>query len=178
MNQNKPKSKKSTREEVERKPYVKATTAQIEARIESCFNFLLLGTPRKEIVRYVTKTEGCEWREVYRYIEAAYEQIRNSPAVDKEYEIARELLRRDALYQKAILKGDVRSALAVCDSRCELLGLFAPQKIDLVDKRQNPYASLNKEEAIIALAELETLKARTGPRLVPSPKDQGKRRTG
>ncbi len=164
MNQTKT-NKKSTREEVEK-------------RVAAVFMLWLNGVQGPDIVAYSTKTWGVGQWESYEYIKRAKALVKTHALVDLKEELGKALLRRESLYQSCVTSKDWRTALAVENDRCELLGLYAPQKVELTDNRENPYAHLNKEQSIQSLGELEALKARTRPHLVPSPKDQGKRKAG
>ena len=135
-----------------------ATREENEARVDVLFTLLVNGASDKECLQYCRQKWGLERAVSYLYLARAREEIKSNRAIDKEYELARELLRRDSLYKTAIQKEGVRSALAVADSRCALLGLFAPErhKVELSQK-ENAFEHLTKEEARFALETLESV---------------------
>ena len=140
-----------------KKTYTKSTREEVDARVDACFSLLLDGVRPKLIATYVADKWAVEERMSYYYIEKARDEIKTSKAVDRDFELGRELLRRDALYQKAIREEGVLAALAVCDSRCKLLGLFAPEQLQITDG-ENPYADLTCEEIDFALEAIDAVK--------------------
>ena len=135
----------------------RSTREEMATRIDAIFALLVKGVSNRDIIAYAIKTWALSAPHTYHLIEEARECIKKSHVYDRDYELARELLRRDALYQKATMSEGVRSALAVADSRCELLGLFEPIVIE--HRAENPYGHLTKEETRFALDTLDALQS-------------------
>jgi len=141
----------------------RSTREETEKRIDTIVLLLINGASPKEIITYAVKNWGVVPSRVYQYIEEARSVIRKSKSVDLDFELARELLRRDFLYQKALREEGVFAALAVAKDRCVLLGLYEPIRIQVT--QGNSYADLTKDEARAAL---ETLQKLLSTRTIPA----------
>ena len=89
-------------------------------------------------------------RMVDNYIQKATEAIKESAAIDRDYEIALANGRYEYLYTQSISGKDHRGALSVVQAKSKLLGLDAPTRTDITSdgKHVNPYMSMPKEELL------------------------------
>ena len=63
---------------VTKKPFVKASNAEIEIRVNQIIHFLIVGKTRGFILRHFAETENVSERTVDYYIERAWEDIKES----------------------------------------------------------------------------------------------------
>ena len=126
----------------------KPTKAEKEKRVLDVQDVLLMGLRPKEIWRYLAEKKKLEvsQRTVDRYIAEATEQIIAAAETHREYELGRAKKRLDHLYQRNIAIQDFKAALAVVRETNELLGLRAPQQVDLTMADKTIIVKLIKDE--------------------------------
>ena len=107
----------------------KITKAEMENRVTEVTDLLLKGAKRVQILQYVSKMNwNVTDRMVDNYIQKATEAIKESAAIDRDYEIALANGRYEYLYWKSISGKDHRGALSVVQAKSKLLGLDAPTR--------------------------------------------------
>jgi hypothetical protein len=116
---------------------MKATKAQIQARVEEVLAIRLDGAEFwhiREYAREKEQEEGSPWHlaegqkplsdpQLWRYIARADKLIAESCRASRKKLLRRHLAQRRSLYAKAVSAGDYRAALACLDSETKLLGL-------------------------------------------------------
>jgi hypothetical protein len=122
---------------------MKATNAQVQARVEEVLAIRLDGAEFwdvREYAREKEQEEGSAWHvaegdkplsdgQLWRYIGRADKMIAESCRASRKKLLRRHLAQRRNLYAKAVSQGDMRTALAAADSEAKLLGLFAPIRV-------------------------------------------------
>jgi hypothetical protein len=130
----------------------KATKQQTERRVEEFLRILLDGAEFWDIREYVRekeKEEGSAWHlpdgatplsdsQIRRLAARADALIGQSRERSRRKAIRLHLARRRNLYAKAVLAGDVRSALACLRDEAELLGLYPPKERKLEHSGKGP----------------------------------------
>ena len=110
----------------------KPTKAALKRRVSTVSELLLRGVSRGKICQYVT--DNTDWniteRTVDRYIATATEAIEKSADINLTFEVGRAIERREYLYQKGLTTQDFKFALSVEKDRGDLIGLYAPKKLE------------------------------------------------
>ena len=123
----------------------KATAARVQLRTEDVLRIRLDGAELwdvREYVREQEKIEGSPWHlgprqkslsdsQLYRYMAAADKLLATNLRAGRKKVIRRHLAQRRNLYGKAMVSGDLRTALAVLSDEARLLGLYPPAKHEL-----------------------------------------------
>jgi hypothetical protein len=149
----------------------RSTKVETEQRIEQVYKLLLGGAAFPDIREFASAPEQ-NWnvsdKQIRRYMTAAHERIQKYAQAKEATNFALALLRRDQLYAHAMGAGDFRTALAVDQDRCKLLGLYAPLKVAPTNPEGTlPYAPLSDSERAAALALLHAaLGAGSGGQIV------------
>jgi hypothetical protein len=111
----------------------KATVAQFEARVNKVMEMLILGLSRASILQYVTNS--TDWnvsdRQVDNYIADANREIEKHSETVRERELGKAIRRLEMLFQSCMKVQDYQRALAVQKELNELLGLKAPQRMEI-----------------------------------------------
>jgi hypothetical protein len=116
---------------------VKATKAQIEARLTELLRIRLDGAEFwdvREYVREKEQEEGPPWKlaggqkplsdgQLWRYLGRVDRLIAESCRASRKKLLRRHLAQRRNLFAKCVAAGDYRAALAAADSEAKLLGL-------------------------------------------------------
>ncbi|MGV4404945.1 hypothetical protein ACQ1PF_07935 [Ornithobacterium rhinotracheale] len=110
---------------------VKATSVEVEERIELTAKLLLRGKSYSEIVRLYAKKYDLAPRTVDNYIRRAKEKIKSIADIEKDYEMAKAFLQLDELYTKNMEIEDFRECRAIIESKSKLFGWAEAQKIDI-----------------------------------------------
>jgi hypothetical protein len=119
---------------------MKATKAQIDARVEEILRIRLDGAEIWDVREYVREKgqeKGSVWElppdakplsdsQLWRYIAKADKLIADSCRASRKKRLRRHLAQRRNLYAKAVIAGDHRAALAVLADEAKLLGLYPP----------------------------------------------------
>jgi hypothetical protein len=109
---------------------------EIARRVTDVFRWLLEGKSRDAIVELVGSDE-VEWtaapRTVDVYIAKARQRLEALSEVRREAELGKAIARLDALYEKALAEKQIRTALAIERERIILLGLKAPERIEITE---------------------------------------------
>jgi len=118
----------------------RVTKAELENRVDTIHDMLVLGVRRADICRFVS--EKTEWditeRQIDRYIADATELIKAAGELDREAEIATMKERLELLWRKDMQIQDYKAALAVLKERGSLLGIYAPDKKEVTGKDSGP----------------------------------------
>jgi hypothetical protein len=122
---------------------MKATKQQTERRVEELLRIRLDGAEfwdLREYVREKEKEEGSAWHlapgatplsdsQIRRLASRADALIAASRERSRRKAVRLHLARRRNLYAKAVLQGDIRTALAVLRDEAELLDLYPARKV-------------------------------------------------
>jgi hypothetical protein len=117
---------------------MKATKAQVEARVTELLRLRLDGAEFWDIREYVREKEqqdGSPWRlpagqkplsdsQLWRYLARVDQRIAESCRASRKKLRRRHLAQRRNLYAKALAQGDIRAALAVLADTAKLEGLY------------------------------------------------------
>jgi hypothetical protein len=117
---------------------MKATKAQVEARVNEVIRIRLDGAEIWDLRNYVREKEqeaGSPWQlaegqrplsdsQLWRYLAEADKRLAESCRASRKRLLRRHLARRRNLYTRALAQGDIRAALAAARDECELLGLY------------------------------------------------------
>lgn len=122
----------------------KATSGQIEERIQAVIERLVAGESRAAIVRDIAKKYGVKSRMVDNYLARANKKLAQAAEHQREVELGKALLRLNALFYAAGTAGDHKTQLSVQRELNELLGLYSSgdgslsgaYKIQLVEVRR------------------------------------------
>jgi hypothetical protein len=110
----------------------KSTKAEVERRVAEVAELLLNRVPRRGIQQHAARQGwGGNVRSVDTIIARATEQIRELARRDVELELGKATGALEMLFAKAIAKGDLRTARLVQRDLTELLGLAAPQRLEV-----------------------------------------------
>jgi len=105
----------------------------VDLRINIVYRLLLKGIDPVDIVQYCSKK--TEWgvgdRQIYKYIEKAYERLEENSKFVQTRELGRSLSRLHNLYSQSMAIQDYKTALAVQKEINTLLGLEAPKKLNV-----------------------------------------------
>ena len=109
------------------KKYTRADPAEITRRVDEVIRFRMDGMQLHDLIDHAaqqTPPWNVSERQLARYIEQADDLI--SKRVDKSRKriIGLHLARRDALFARAVNAADLRTALAILDSKARLEGLL------------------------------------------------------
>jgi hypothetical protein len=147
---------------------MKATKAQVEARVTELLRIRLDGAEFWDVREYVREREqedGSPWRlaegqkplsdsQLWRYLARVDRLIAASCRASRKKLLRRHLAQRRALYAKAVSQGDTRAALACVRDEAELLGLYPPKRTEVAGPAGGPLI-FSVEEAVAADRELE-----------------------
>jgi hypothetical protein len=148
---------------------MKSTKAEVQRRVEEVFKLRLGGAEFADIVQYAAAPEqawGVAERQLWNYIAAADQLVKERFDARAEHLLNRHLLQRRTLYAHAMGAGDWRTALAVLQDEAKLEGLYPPTKVaPTTPDGTQPYAgALSDAERLAALQALyaATVGARGG----------------
>jgi hypothetical protein len=166
----------------------KATADCVRARLDELLRIKLDGAQFWDVRDYVREKEqedGSSWQlepgaapmsdgQIRRYLQRVDAIIAESVRGSRKKLIRRHLARRENLYAKAVLAGDIRTALAVLRDEAELVGLYpatkiAPTNLDGTESYASGLAQLTDEEIGQRVAQLRARNARLGIGDAPSP---------
>jgi hypothetical protein len=145
---------------------MKATKAQVAARVEQLLRIRLDGAETWDIREYVREKVTAEepdpvWgdrmitdSQIRRYLQRVDLRIKESCRGSTKRLLRNHLARRRNLYAKAVLAGDFRTALSAARDEAELLNLYPPQRHQLTGKAGGPLR-FTLEDAVRADQELE-----------------------
>ncbi len=148
---------------------MKANKAQVEARTHELVRIILDGAlwplDLCEYVREQEADEGSPWHvaeggkplsysQIRRYAVRAEKVIAESCRASRKRLLRRHLAQRRNLFAKATAAGDYRTALAAVRDEAELLGLYAPKKMEVTGKGGSALR-FSVEDAVQAVKELE-----------------------
>ncbi|HEX5273161.1 MAG TPA: hypothetical protein VFW33_21845 [Gemmataceae bacterium] len=145
---------------------MKATKAQVEARVTELLRIRLDGAEFWDIREYVREKEqedGSLWRlaedqkplsdsQLWRYLARVNQAIAQSSRASRKKLIRQHQAQRRALYAKAVAQGDIRAALACKRDEAELLGLYPSAD----DELKRLAEALRKELAEVKEAKRES----------------------
>lgn len=116
------------------------TKAEIEVKVTEIFKLLIAGVQRHDIRRYVA--EKVKWevpeRTLDRYLSRATELIRASAAFDRNTELGRAISRLHDLYSRSYRVQDFKTCLTIQRELNELLGLYAPKRMEVTGADGSP----------------------------------------
>lgn len=148
---------------------------QTTERILLIYQLMLRGCAHEKLLQFASSQGwGITERQLFAYKAEAAEMLRERAAAIADQAFEMSITRRELLFEMAITEKDVYKALAVEDSKCRVLQLFAPQQLEILTQEENPYAKLTKEEVKLALDALDKIKASS--KVHPAPSDKKRSR--
>lgn len=116
-----------------RKTGYKPTKAERTQRITEVYKLLIIGLQRHDIIRYLAEKTAWELadRTVDLYIARATEQITAHAKFERASELGKAILRLNDLYARTTKIQDYKTAMAIQRELNELMGLYAPTRLDL-----------------------------------------------
>jgi hypothetical protein len=143
--------------------YIKPNAAEMTRRLNIVEELILKGLNSFDIWRYLAEAENLDIskRTTERYIQKVNKKWDKAKEPLREREIKKALKRYNMFLNECLLNHDPRGAAKVQDSICKLLGLNAPDKMDIKAKVEIPalnFSKLSTEKLKILKALLEEAK--------------------
>jgi len=124
------------------------TDAEMALRVDEIFNLLLQGLGRRQILRFVAEQRSGgvdrrgeplpDWnvqsRQVDNYMAAATRRLKRAGRTQRDLEMGRAVARLHDIYAKAAARGDLTACRQVQKDLTELLGLNAPDQLEIMGK--------------------------------------------
>jgi len=104
----------------------KTTKSEIEIRVSQVYKLLLIGTSRRDILRYASEKWQSSDRSTDAYIASARKLMSKELSDDRQMALGEEIELRRHIIQKALVDKKYQIALTAADSRAKLRGLFMP----------------------------------------------------
>lgn len=110
----------------------KATTAEVERRIDEVYDLLINRVTHRNIVGYGSSKWNISDRQMAVYIKRATERILACAKESQEEQLAKAVASYESLYAHQVVGKDYGGARQTLDSLVKLLGLSAPEKHELL----------------------------------------------
>jgi hypothetical protein len=111
----------------------RAGKVELAQRIDEVTDLLINRVGYRAICGYAEKRWGVSERQTCSYIAKAKERILTAAAASREEQFARALASYEALFAKQVAAARLGEARKTLDSIVRLLGLAAPEKLELYD---------------------------------------------
>jgi len=111
----------------------RAGKAEVAQRIDEVTDLLINRVPYRAICAYAEKRWGIGERQACAYIAKAKERILKAAEASRTEQHARALASYEALFAKQVAGGRLGEARKTLDSIVRLLGLAAPERLELFD---------------------------------------------
>jgi hypothetical protein len=148
----------------------RSSMSEFERRVDEVYDLLVSRVTWRVIVSFCTAKWGVSERQACRYMAAARERIRELLGPSQSEHLAKALASYEALYAKQVAGAHYGEARATLDSIVKLLGLAAPDKLEVYDFSGYSDKQLAEEvarELPGLISEAERLTRRTGPQGTP-----------
>ena len=99
------------------------TSGELSERVDAVLELILQGTPRKSIIKYVTKKYKVVENTVDDYIARARAVIKESANIDRPLELGKAFNRLERLYFNLYRQGDFKGCKDVQKEISELFGI-------------------------------------------------------
>lgn len=109
----------------------KADQVEIARRVEMVRILLISGVPSSRIAQNRAEEWGVNERQLWKYIARARKEIEALSQEEKEYTKAEHLAFRRLLRQRSLDSKDLRMALDAAKDEAKLLGLYAPDELNV-----------------------------------------------
>lgn len=110
----------------------KATTAEVERRVDEVYDLLINRVTHRNIVGYGAAKWNLSDRQMAVYIKRATERILDRVKESQEEQLAKAVASYESLYAHQVAERDYSGARQTLDSLVKLLGLSAPEKHELM----------------------------------------------
>jgi hypothetical protein len=111
----------------------RSSKAEFEHRVDEVYDLLVARVSYRAIVGFCAAKWGVCERQTRRYLARARERIRDLLAPSQVEHLAQALASYEALYAKQVAERRYGEARQTLDSIVRLLGLAAPERIELYD---------------------------------------------
>jgi len=111
----------------------RSSRPEIERRVDEVYDLLLSRLPQRTIVGYCHNKWGVSDRQARTYVSRARERIANLAAESRPDQLAIAIADYDMLFAKLLAAGRLAEARQTLDSIVKLLGLAAPERLELYD---------------------------------------------
>jgi len=111
----------------------RSSKSEFERRVDEVYDLLVSRVTWRAIVGYCQGKWGVSERQACRYVAAARERIRELLGPSQSEHLAKALASYESLYAKQVAGARHGEARATLDSIVRLLGLAAPQRVELYD---------------------------------------------
>ncbi len=111
----------------------RSAKSEFERRVDDVYDLLVSRVTWRAIVSFCTAKWGVSERQACRYMAAARERIRELLGPSQSEHLAKALASYEALYAKQVAGAHYGEARATLDSIVKLLGLAAPDKLEVYD---------------------------------------------
>ena len=111
----------------------RSSKAEFERRVDDVYELLVTRLTWRATVGYCAAKWGVSERQACRYMAAARERVRELLGPSQSEHLAKALASYEALYAKQVAGTHYGEARATLDSIVKLLGLAAPERIELYD---------------------------------------------
>jgi hypothetical protein len=111
----------------------RSSRSEFERRVDEVYDLLVTRVTWRAIVGYCAAKWGVSERQACRYMAAARERIRELLGPTQSEHLAKALASYESLYAKQVAGAHYGEARATLDSIVKLLGLAAPDKLEVYD---------------------------------------------
>jgi len=111
----------------------RSSRSEFERRVDEIYDLLVSRVTYRAMVGYFTAKWGVSERQACRYMAAARQRIRELLGPSQSDHLAKALASYESLYAKQVAGARHGEARATLDSIVRLLGLAAPQRVELYD---------------------------------------------
>jgi hypothetical protein len=111
----------------------RSSRPEIERRVDEVYDLLLSRLPQRTIVGYCCNKWGVSDRQARTYVSRARERVANLAAESRPDQLAIAIADYDMLFAKLLAAGRLAEARQTLDSIVKLLGLAAPERVELYD---------------------------------------------
>lgn len=111
----------------------RSSRAEFERRVDELYDLLVTRVTYRAVVGYCAAKWGVSERQACRYMAAARERIRELLGPSQSEHLAKALASYESLYAKQVAGAHYGEARATLDSIVRLLGLAAPERLELYD---------------------------------------------
>ena len=111
----------------------RSSRSEFERRVDDVYDLLVTRVTWRAVVNFCSAKWGVSERQACRYMAAARERIRELLGPTQTDHLAKALASYESLYAKQVAGTHYGEARATLDSIVKLMGLAAPERIELYD---------------------------------------------
>ena len=111
----------------------RSSRCEFERRVDDVYDLLVSRVTWRAVISYCTARWGVSERQAGRYMAAARQRVRELLGPSQQDHLAKALASYESLYAKQVAAAHYGEARQTLDSIVKLLGLAAPERIELYD---------------------------------------------